>query len=41
VEKTSEIKPALEAALKANKEGKPAVVDVAVGLEMSHFKRAE
>lgn len=40
VEKASEIKPALEAALKANKEGKPAVVDVAVGLEMSHFERA-
>ena len=41
VEKASEIKPALEAALKANREGKPAVVDVAVGLEMSHFERAE
>ena len=41
VEKASEIKPALEAALKANKEGKPAVVDLAVGLEMEHFKRAE
>ncbi|MGB2814819.1 MAG: thiamine pyrophosphate-binding protein [Dehalococcoidales bacterium] len=40
VEKAFEIKPALEAALKANKEGKPAVVDVAVGLEMSHFERA-
>ena len=40
VEKASEIKPALEEALKANKEGKPAVIDVAVGLDMSHFQRA-
>jgi acetolactate synthase-1/2/3 large subunit len=40
VEKTAEIKPALEEALKANKEGKPAVIDVAVGLDMAHFQRA-
>jgi acetolactate synthase-1/2/3 large subunit len=41
VEKGSELKPALETALKANREGKPAVIDVAVGLDMEHFKRAE
>jgi len=41
VEKASELKPALEEALRANRAGKPAVVDVAVGLEMTHFKRAE
>ena len=41
VEKGSELKPALEAALKANREGKPAVIDVAVGLDMLHFQRAE
>ncbi|HEY51374.1 MAG TPA: thiamine pyrophosphate-binding protein [Dehalococcoidia bacterium] len=41
VEKASELRPALEEALKANKEGRPAVVDVAVGLDMAHFKRAE
>ncbi len=41
VEKGSELKPALEEALKANKEGRPAVIDVAVGLDMAHFQRAE
>jgi acetolactate synthase-1/2/3 large subunit len=41
VEKGSELKPALEEALKANEEGKPSVIDVAVGLDMLHFERAE
>ncbi|MCH8864634.1 MAG: thiamine pyrophosphate-binding protein [Chloroflexi bacterium] len=41
VEKASDIRPALEAALEANQKGIPAVIDVAVGLDMSHFKRAE
>lgn len=41
VEKGSDLKPALEETLKANKEGKPAVIDVVVGLDMLHFKRAE
>jgi hypothetical protein len=41
VEKGSDLKPALEAALKANQKGQPAVIDVVVGLDMLHFKRAE
>jgi len=41
VEKTSNLKLALQEALKANREGKPSVVDVVVGLDMSHFERAE
>ncbi len=42
VEKTSEVRPALEAALKANKDGIPAVLDFVVPeLDMSHFERAE
>ncbi len=40
VETAAGIKPALEAALEANKKGQPAVIDVAVGLDMSHFARA-
>jgi acetolactate synthase-1/2/3 large subunit len=40
VEKASEIRPALEAALKANREGIPAVIDVVTDLDMSHFERA-
>jgi len=41
IEKPSEIRPALEEALKVNKEGIPAVLDFATGIDMSHFKRAE
>jgi acetolactate synthase-1/2/3 large subunit len=41
VEKLAELKPALEEALKMNARGIPAVVDVATGLDMSHFKRSE
>ncbi|MFQ5997003.1 MAG: thiamine pyrophosphate-binding protein [Dehalococcoidales bacterium] len=41
VEKPSEIKPALEEALKVNRKGIPAVIDVVTGLDMSHFQRAE
>jgi acetolactate synthase-1/2/3 large subunit len=41
IEKPSEIKPALEEALKANREGIPAVIDVVTGIDMTHFKRAE
>jgi len=41
VEKASEIKPALEEALKANEQGIPAVLDLATGLDMTHFQRSE
>ena len=41
IEKPTEIKPALEEALKANREGIPAVIDVVTGIDMTHFKRAE
>ena len=41
VEKASELKAVLEEALAANREGRPAVVDVTVGLDLTHFKRAE
>jgi len=41
IEKPSEIRPALEEALKVNKEGIPAVLDFVTGIDMSHFKRAE
>jgi len=41
VEKPSQIKPALKEALKANQEGRPAVVDILTGLDMSHFERAK
>ncbi len=37
----SEIRPALEEALKANKEGVPAVLDFVTGIDMSHFERSE
>ena len=41
IEKPSGIKSALEEALKVNKEGIPAVLDFATGIDMSHFERAE
>jgi acetolactate synthase I/II/III large subunit len=41
IEKPSEIRPALEEALKVNKEGIPAVLDFVTGIDMSHFERAE
>ncbi len=41
VERPADLRPALEAALKVNREGTPAVIDVAVGLDMAHFERAE
>jgi thiamine pyrophosphate-dependent acetolactate synthase large subunit-like protein len=41
VVKPSELKPALEEALKVNQKGIPAVIDVVTGIDMSHFKRAE
>jgi len=40
IEKTSEITPALEEALEANRKGTPAVLDFATGIDMSHFQRA-
>jgi acetolactate synthase-1/2/3 large subunit len=40
VEKTAEITPALEAALRANKQGIPAVLDFIIGIDMSHFERS-
>jgi len=41
IEEPSEVGPALEEALKVNKEGIPAVLDFVTGIDMSHFKRAE
>jgi acetolactate synthase-1/2/3 large subunit len=41
IERTSDIKPALEEALKVNKRGIPAVLDFVTGIDMSHFKGAE
>ena len=41
IEKLSEVKPALEEALKANRKGIPAVLDFVTGIDMSHFDRAE
>jgi acetolactate synthase-1/2/3 large subunit len=41
VVKPSEMKPALEEALKVNQKGIPAVIDVVTGIDMSHFKCAE
>ncbi len=41
VEKPSEIEPALKEALEFNRKGTPAVIDITIGLDMSHFKRAE
>ena len=40
IEKSSDIKPALEEALQANKKGIPAVLDFVIGIEMSHFERS-
>ncbi len=40
IEQPSEIRPALEEALKANRDGIPAVLDFPTGIDMSHFKRA-
>ena len=41
IEKPSEIRPALEEALKINRKGVPAVLDFVTGIDMSHFERAE
>jgi len=41
IEKPCDIRPALEEALKVNKQGTPAVLDFPTGLDMSHFKGAE
>jgi acetolactate synthase-1/2/3 large subunit len=41
VERPSQIKPALEEALKVNRKGIPAVLDFVTGIDMSHFERAE
>jgi len=41
IEKASEIRPALEEAIKANERGIPAVLDCVTGLDMTHFQRAE
>lgn len=41
VEHAADLAPALEEALHANEQGVPAVVVVAVGLDVSHFERAE
>ena len=41
IEKSSEIRPALEQALEVNKKGIPAVLDFVSGIDMSHFERAE
>ena len=41
IEHPSEIIPALEEALKANREGIPAVLDFVTGIDMSHFERAK
>lgn len=40
VRKPSLIRPALEAALRANREGVPAVLDFPTGIDMSHFEAA-
>jgi acetolactate synthase-1/2/3 large subunit len=41
VEEPGDIRPALEEALKVNKQGTPAVLDFPTGLDMSHFAGAE
>ena len=41
IERPSEIRPALEEALKVNREGIPAVLDFVTGIDMSHFERSE
>ena len=40
VAKSADLRPALEEALKVNREGIPAVIDIPTGIDMSHFKRA-
>jgi acetolactate synthase-1/2/3 large subunit len=40
IEKTTEIRPALEEALEANRKGIPAVLDFVTGIDMCHFQRA-
>lgn len=41
IEKPSEIRPALQEALKVNEKGIPAVLDFVTGIDMSHFERAK
>ena len=41
VETASELETALEGALEANRKGRPAIVDAAVGLDLSHFDRSK
>lgn len=41
IEKPSDIRPALEKALKLNEEGIPVVLDIVTGLDLSHFERAK
>jgi acetolactate synthase-1/2/3 large subunit len=41
VEDAASLRPALEEAMRLNREGVPVVLDVPTGLDMSHFKRAE
>jgi thiamine pyrophosphate-dependent acetolactate synthase large subunit-like protein len=41
IERPTEIRPALEEALKVNRKGIPAVLDFVTGIDMSHFERAE
>jgi len=40
IEKASEIRPALEEALKINKDNKPAVLEFISGFDLSHFEMA-
>jgi acetolactate synthase-1/2/3 large subunit len=41
IEKPSEIRPMIEEALEANRDGTPAVLDFVTGIDMSHLERAE
>ena len=41
IQKSSDIKPALEEALDVNSKGIPAVLDFAIGLDLSHFEQSE
>jgi acetolactate synthase-1/2/3 large subunit len=41
VEKPSEIRPALEEAIRANSKGIPAVLEFITGLDLTHFERAK
>jgi acetolactate synthase-1/2/3 large subunit len=41
IEKSSDIQPALEEALKLNKKGIPVVLDFITGLDLSHFDRSK